>query len=101
MSGQPAQPEVRRMFSTRARDLAATARQKAADRGQLVARFPDLAARLTQPPLGYARPDQWNGFVPPKWVTTAGDDWVLNDSPQRTALVEICAEAAARVEAGQ
>lgn len=26
---------------------------------------PDLAAELTRPPLNFARPGQWNGYIPP------------------------------------
>ncbi len=50
--------------------------------------YPDLAQRLTEPPLGYERPDQWNGFVPP-----ATYDQRRNDSARRDALAEIVAEA--------
>ncbi|MGI5162747.1 hypothetical protein ACQEU3_47075 [Spirillospora sp. CA-253888] len=57
--------------------------------------YPDLAARLCEDPIGYARPDQWNGFVPPEIA-----DQRHNNSPRRAALVEIVAEAHARDAAG-
>jgi hypothetical protein len=28
--------------------------------------YPDLAGRLTRPPLNFKRPEQWNGYVPPR-----------------------------------
>lgn len=52
---------------------------------------PDLAQKLTEPPLDYQRPEQWNGFVPPEYFNQQ-----VNDSPRRAALVEIVAEAQAR-----
>lgn len=68
-------------------ELAERRAQIASDRAAVLAN-PDLAARLTQPPLGYARAEQWNGFIPP-------DTWngARNDSPRRTALLEIIEEA--------
>lgn len=57
---------------------------------------PDLAARLTQAPLEYAHPGQWNGFVPPAQFNEA-----LNTSPRRQALVEIVTEAHTRQEQAQ
>lgn len=60
-------------------------------RRNVVLKYPDLAARLTQPPLDYARPDQWNGYVPPETYGNA-----LNLCPRREALVEILAEAQRR-----
>ncbi len=59
---------------------------------EAVLAHPDLAERLTQQPIGYVRPDQWNGFVPPETFP----DKVLNDSPRRAALVAIVDEALAR-----
>jgi hypothetical protein len=80
---------------------------------------PDLAARLTQPPLNYARPDQWNGYIPPATVDLGesealrtvgiggrGEQVVRfnqlgrrtrgeqeNDAPERAALLDISREA--------
>lgn len=54
----------------------------------LVLRHPEIARRLTEPPIGYARPEQWNGYVPPVlWREQ------LNDSPQRMALLDLIAAA--------
>ena len=61
-------------------------RQKAA-----VLAHPDLAERLTMPPLSYAKPDQWNGGVPAE--TFNGGN---NDSPRRAALAGIVEEALSR-----
>lgn len=52
---------------------------------------PPLAMRLCEPPLGYARPEQWNGFIPPEMHNGA-----RNESPRRTALLAIVAEAEAQ-----
>ncbi len=71
-----------------------------AERRARVLQYPDLAQRLTERPLSFAKPEQWNGFVPPKTVPTE-EGYKLNDSPTRAALVAICAEALARDDAGQ
>jgi len=60
---------------------------------EAVLAHPDLAERLTQPPLGYAQPSQWNGFVPPELFNNQ-----INDSPRRAALVAVVDEALARSE---
>lgn len=85
-------------------------------RRERVLRHPDLAARLCAPPLNYARPEQWNGFVPPRETQAqmadnlrspdghpnqAGEHTqptMLNPSARRAALVAICQEAMAREE---
>lgn len=57
-------------------------------RRELVLRHPEIATRLTQPPLRYSRPEVWNGWVPPfMW----GEQ--INNSPRRAALIVIVAEA--------
>jgi hypothetical protein len=63
----------------------------AAARKKAVLAHPDLAVRLTAEPLGYAKPDQWNGFVPPEQFNGQH-----NDSPRRAALAELVAEVYAR-----
>lgn len=62
-------------------------------RKKAVLAHPDLSARLTADPLGYDRPDQWSGFVPPEKFNGQH-----NDSPCRAAVVELVAEAYARTE---
>lgn len=55
---------------------------------EAVLAYPDLAQRLTEPPLGYETPAQWTGYIPPaEW---GGKE---NDSRRRRALVEIVEEA--------
>lgn len=54
----------------------------------VVLRHPDLAARLCEPPLDYARPDQWTGYVPPALCSGT-----INDSPRRQALLALVSEA--------
>lgn len=69
---------------------AARYRQLNEQRRALVLRHPDIARRLTMPPLGYAQPQQWTGYVPPeRW------NGEHNDSPRRAALAEIVAAAEA------
>jgi len=78
-------------------DALAKGMQANAQRRARVLRHPDLAARLCQPPLGYSSPDHWNGFVPPRFLPADASGRVRpNDSPERGALAEISAEAAAR-----
>jgi hypothetical protein len=102
-------------------DNAATANagSRCAERRERVLRYPDLARRLTQPPIGYSRADQWNGYVPPAVVNSGSYEEVLhsvsgrpnskgrrafgqagNDSPRRAALVAVAAEAWRREQAG-
>ncbi|GAA2092410.1 hypothetical protein [Actinomadura alba] len=70
-----------------------------AERRERVLAHPDLAHRLTQRPLRFARPEAWNGYVPPKFVPSR-DGYRINDSPYRIALVDICSEAMRRHEDG-
>lgn len=65
-------------------------------RRAMVLAHPDLAERLTQPPLGFTRPEQWCGYV-------AGEVWQhrRNTSPRRAALVAIVTEAEARAAQGR
>jgi hypothetical protein len=95
--GTPPPPDWRTQWQAAAADAA----QLCAERRERVLAHPDLAQRLTEPPLEYTRttpggkqrpaPELWNGFVPPRTFNGA-----LNDSPQRAALVAICEEAQAR-----
>ncbi len=89
-------------IAQRARDGQAEALARCRERRERVLRHPDLAARLTQPPLNHSDPAMWNGYVPP---ATWGDYWSgkhgegkpkPNNSPERAALVDICAEALRR-----
>lgn len=70
---------------------------------------PDLAKRLTEPPLSYTDPARWNGWIPPRTLPedscggcssggrcTRDHAARLNDSPFRKALVAIAAEALER-----
>jgi len=73
---------------------------------------PDLAARLTEPDIGYSKPSDWNGWIPPAFIRPGSAEELLqsptgrlnqrgkraageepNDSPRRAALVEIATEA--------
>ena len=106
-------PPGDRRRSAYAQILAAHARNQ--ERRAAVLRHPDLAARLTRPPLEYARPGHWTGYIPPR--IAIDDDggllrrvdreghavfnqfgrrscgMVYNNSDQRQALVEISTEA--------
>lgn len=72
-------------------DATSEARRTTAQRRARVLAHPDLAARLVSR-LGFERPDQWNGYVPPR----LGQNDELNTSPRRTVLIEIAAEALER-----
>lgn len=58
------------------------------DRDRIL-RWPDLARKLTEPPLDYERPSQWNGFIPPLNSCTGQ----LNNSSRRDALLRLATEA--------
>jgi hypothetical protein len=85
------------------------------DRRDRVLRYPDLAARLTQPPLNYRRPEDWQGWIPPEALEVEAcrhcredpGQWGcrrpqhtarINNSVRRTELVAIVAEADRRAE---
>lgn len=64
---------------------------KCAARRERVLAHPQIAARLTEKPLSYNRPDAWNGWIPPSLVEEAGTGrMVINRSPRRRALIDIC-----------
>ncbi len=94
-----------RGFSRRARGEITAALALCRERRERVLAHPDLAARLTQPPLNHTDPARWNGYVPPAtWGDYTWKDGTLderkNSSPERAALVDICAEALRRETAG-
>lgn len=51
-------------------------------------KHPDLAKRLTIPPLSYREPEQWNGYIPPRMTPVSGG-MTHNDSPRRVHLVAL------------
>jgi hypothetical protein len=61
---------------------------------ELVLAHPDLAERLTLPPIDCVSAAHWNGFIPP--LMTCAEAGRRNDSPRRPALIELCAEAMER-----
>jgi hypothetical protein len=66
-------------------------------RRALVLRYPELAARLTEPPIRHTTPEHWTGYVPPAHdAPGVGGDLPLNTSPARAALTALVAEAEAR-----
>lgn len=83
---------IRLMKQARADALAENARRRA-----LVLRHPDLAARLTEPPIRHTTPEHWTGYVPPASdAPSLGGAEPINHSPARKALVAIVAEAEQR-----
>lgn len=68
------------------------ARREAAHRRGLVLRYPDLAAKLTEPPLRFTTAEHWNGFIPPA-TDCAG---AMNTARCRPALQALVAEAERR-----
>ena len=82
-------------------DAMFTARQVAQDRRRRVLAHPDIAHRLVTE-LRYSRPEQWNGYVPPKAAYIDERDLgVPNRSPRRTALLEILTAVLERERAGR
>ena len=90
---QRATPDQRRVIA----HAVTVARETAAYRRRIVLAHPDLCEVLVRQ-LGYIRPDQWGGFVPPRWYECGGyvAQWYPNDSPVRAALLDLVAEAEAR-----
>lgn len=88
-------PEQRRMYA----DAVKAAREAAHRNRYVVLRHPDLAAQLVTQ-CGYRWPEQWGGYIPPRFVEQ-GDAfgypvWDPNDSAARAVLVELVAAAEAR-----
>ena len=75
------------------------AREEREEQRRLILRYPDIAARLCAPPLDYKRPDQWTGYIPPRW-DAPNEAFVVrpNDSPRRVALLELLEAAAERYD---
>jgi hypothetical protein len=68
------------------------AQRAAAHRRGLVLRYPDLAAKLTQPPISHSSPEMWNGYIPPATDCTGA----INTAPCRPALLALVTEAESR-----
>lgn len=68
------------------------ARRVAAYRRGLVLRYSELAAKLTEYPISFAKPEQWNGFIPPATTCTGA----MNTARCRPALLALVAEAEQR-----
>jgi hypothetical protein len=83
---------IRLIKQARTNALAENARRRT-----LVLRHPDLAARLTEPPIRHTTPEHWTGYVPPASdAPSLGGAEPINHSPARAALVAIVAEAEQR-----
>ncbi|MGW5197322.1 hypothetical protein [Streptomyces spiralis] len=70
----------------------AEAQRAAAHRRGLVLRYPDLAAKLIEPPISHSAPELWNGYIPPATWNQA-----MNTARCRTALLALVAEAERRL----
>lgn len=68
------------------------AQRAAAYRRGLVLRYPELAAKLAQPPIGFSSPEKWNGYIPPATDCTGA----MNTARCRPALIALVAEAERR-----
>jgi hypothetical protein len=71
----------------------AEAQRAAAHRRGLVLRYPDLAAKLAERPIGHSSPEKWNGYIPPATDCTGA----INTAPCRPALLALVAEAERRM----
>lgn len=72
-------------------DVVAEARKRCRARRARVLAHPQIAAKLTQPPLRYRDPSFWTGYIPPKIIEGPSGP-IENRSPERRALIEICNE---------
>lgn len=71
-------------------------------RRALVLKHPDLAAQLCSSLIGYSKPENWNGWIPPELLAPdASGNAAKNDSHRRAALVRLVAEAQAREVDGE
>lgn len=80
-------------------DAAKADRARNTEQRKLVLRYPDIAARLCEPPLNYARPGQWTGYIPPAFDGERPDGAVpMNTSRYRAAFMVILEAAAERAD---
>lgn len=73
------------------------------ERIKLVLAHPDLAEQLKSNLIGYTRPENWNGYIPPAEIpgpAGAPGYYVPNPSPRRAALVALVDEAQRREREG-
>lgn len=69
--------------------------QKCRDRRRRVLAHPDIAIRLTHPPMRYPSPEMWTGFIPPALISSGAGD-KPNKSPIRKQLIAIVQAVADR-----
>jgi hypothetical protein len=74
------------------KDQKRAAATRHAHRRGLVLSCPDLATKLTEPPLKYKTPEQWTGFIPPATQCSGA----VNTTPVRPALLALVEEAERR-----
>ena len=80
----------------------AAARSEDARRRALVLKYPDLAQKLTEPPIGHTLPEHWTGYIPPAYdPETYGGGRPINTAPCRPALLALVAEAEQRAATTQ
>lgn len=65
------------------------------NRKALVMAYPDLVAKLTQPPIGFRRPEEWSGWIPPE----LDEDGQVNPSRRAAGLRALVEEAERRARA--
>lgn len=82
------------------RTAAKAAREERQENRRLILAYPDIAAKLCDPPLDYTQPDRWTGHIPPRYDAERIDGVTpLNTSPRRAALLELLEAAAERYDA--
>lgn len=89
----PIKPNLHQDVNTLWKKAQADAKRTVAENRAAVLRYPDLAAKLTESPIGYADAKQWNGYVPPREFNGA-----INPDGRRTALFDLVVEALTRAE---
>jgi hypothetical protein len=66
---------------------------------ELILRYPDVAVKLTAPPLSLANPQQWSGYIPGPYHPEDEHGRVRpNRSPVRAQLLALLDEAAHRAD---
>ncbi len=102
-----AEETVRQRVMALYREQAAEAKRTCQARRTMVLKHDDLRMALCAPTVGYERAEQWNGFIPPATIPSAGEGatgpttdpgtgFQRNTSPRRQALLAIVAEAEKR-----
>jgi hypothetical protein len=92
-----AEETIRQRLMALFRGEKSRSKARSKERRRLVLAHEDLRKALCAPLIGYSRPENWNGWIPPE----SDSSGARNDSSRRAALVALVAEAERRAQAAE